>query len=164
MTLRMRLAMLFAIGAALCFVVLASPATAYAQIGCGSASSCTETCDVDRFQPLETTYKTVSLLCNDGDCGECTLDPLVADAAPSEAALLSQLLGATAEELPEVVAKYQSRLLIHPSRKLVAVRASGCDDDAITSVAFLNQEKTDALVSLGIGRLDTFLSSLGSEG
>ena len=90
--------------------------------------------------------------CTEGDlCGVCGVKR-VSDIAPSALAIVRDIENASIEDLRRLVAMHSDRLLLHASRRLLAIRGSACSDD-VTAVAFLSPQATSRLVRLGIRAL-----------
>ncbi len=90
-------------------------------------------------------------------CGEEEEEKtLVADAGPSEASILRTLSVARPDDLAAVAAKYHDRIFLHASRQLLAIRGEGCQEEYITTVAFVSSDRTAALEQFGIRSLEDF--------
>ena len=90
--------------------------------------------------------------CTGGElCGVCGLKS-VTDIAPSPLAIVQDIENSPIEDLRRLVAKHSDRLLLHESRRLLAIRGSACSDD-VTAVVFLSSRATSKLARLGVRAL-----------
>ena len=73
----------------------------------------------------------------------------VSDIAPSALTIVRDIESAPIDDLRRLVAMHSDRLLLHASRRLLAIRGSACSDD-VTAVAFLSPQATSALIDLAV--------------
>ena len=90
--------------------------------------------------------------CTEGQlCGVCGLKS-VRDIAPSPLAIVRGIETAPFEDLRRLVEMHSDRLLLHESRRLLAIRGSACSED-VTAVVFLSSQATSRLARLGVRAL-----------
>jgi len=87
-----------------------------------------------------------------GSCGECGRRSV--NAAVIDAALIARTIqDATPQDIPAVIAAYGRRLLVQTRRGLVAVRGTGCSEDAVAAVIFVGTTAADSFRRLGVSEL-----------
>jgi len=91
------------------------------------------------------------------ECWDCN-DPLVSEDGPTSAIILETVSSVPASELGDALTDdYRNRLLLHPSRNMLAV-LDGCSGRAVSAIVFLPPDKVGALGELGLRRLEDFLA------
>ena len=85
-------------------------------------------------------------------------DVSVSEAGVSETEILRALTSAARSELPQLLAEYGDRILLHTSRNLLAIRGSGCQAGHVTAVSFLDDAQMETLTRFPIRRLSEFLA------
>jgi len=85
-------------------------------------------------------------------CDVCTATNSVSDIAPSALAIAREIESTSGQDLRRLVATLSDRILLHASRRLLAVRGSACSND-VTAVVFLSSQSTSALARLGVRAL-----------
>ena len=143
-------AWLFALSVIMMLGAFATPQTAAAQC----AGLCSGGCGVDEAGWFGwgggNSYTTGCIYGNwCGDCGS----PNASEVGRSESQILTEIRNASPEDLPNVLATYSDRLLLHEARNLLAIRGDACRADQVTAVVFLRPALTQALSRLGVDRL-----------
>lgn len=90
-------------------------------------------------------------------CNDTTTTNGIAEVPPAASKIVRAITGAQSGQLDRVVEQYGNRMLIHPSRGLLAIRGLGCKAKNVTVVVFLTADEIKALQSLGVAHLDDFL-------
>ena len=105
--------------------------------------------------------------CPDEPSNTCSRDACssafmsVAEVGPGDLEVLATLRDAPLEALPALIARYGSRLLLHDSRRLVAIRGTSCGSGSVTGLVFLSRDKIRALTRLPVRRLEAFVQFTG---
>lgn len=97
-------------------------------------------------------------------CPDCEGTGLVKGAGPEATDILETVLAAELTGLPGVLDQYGDRLVLHPSRNLLAVRGANTCGQALRAVMFLPSEKAMALEQLGVRLMEDFLADAGHAG
>ncbi len=131
---------------------LASPVQA--QASCGSMCSFCEDNSRHKGTSPDPERGLHQLYCVSGSwCRACGYTPF---AAPSGSSVLSAIQRAAPEDVPELVAPYMDRLLLHEGRNLLAIRGSTCQTDQLIAVVFLTRDVTLAVRKAGAHPLQDF--------
>lgn len=152
--------------AVLWFALATLVPTAIAAQDCGMyCGPCLESAHEGYQHDADSSYDMACTLA--GECDECEKGgqaTLVADAPPSARAIMNAVSTTTPQRVGAIVEQYRDYLLLHPSRRLLAIRGtSSCDQDVIVAVVYLTAELTEALDRSGVRGLDAFLEELRSE-
>lgn len=101
-------------------------------------------------------FGTQDMTCRWGpSCSRCMLSVGDDDRAATEIATIVRSVPLTG--LRAIVDEFGDRLLLSPSRRLLAVLGNGCNPQALESVVILSQAQSDELERLGIRSLKRFL-------
>ena len=76
----------------------------------------------------------------------------VSNIPPSALAIVREIESTSIKDLRSLVATHSDRILLHASRRLLAIRGSTCSDH-VTAVAFLSSRTASALARLGVRAL-----------
>jgi len=85
-------------------------------------------------------------------CGDC-VSTNASEVGESESQILTEIRNASPQDLPNVLATYSDRLLLHEARNLLAIRGDACQAAEVTAVVFVRPALTQALSRLGVNRL-----------
>lgn len=88
---------------------------------------------------------------------------LVKDAAQAPGALLSTLRSVSLESLRQMAPTLRDRLVVHPTRNIVAVRGAACQSKSVVALAFLSRERMEILSRSGLPGLEDFLNQAVSQ-
>lgn len=111
------------------------------------------------FDPASTYNMTCTTL--SATCQRCMLS--VTDDSHSAADIAAMLQSAPLGKLDKLVTEYGDRLLLNPSRNVVAVLGNACNAQAVESVLFLRAEKSRTLEQLGVRSLEEFLERQSNQ-
>lgn len=96
-------------------------------------------------------------------CAQCGGEMLVKDAAQAPGALLSTLRSVSLESLRQMAPTLRDRLVVHPTRNIVAVRGEACQSKSVVALAFLSRERMEILSRSGLPGLEDLLNQAVSQ-
>lgn len=82
---------------------------------------------------------------------------LVGPSFLSASDLVSAVQGAPKGRLESLVSDHGARLLLNESRNLLVVKGTSCNEEALTAVLFLSEERTREFVRLGLTSIEEHL-------
>lgn len=102
-------------------------------------------------------YNMTCVLTDEGGCDRCD-EGSVNDNVVDPSLIAEIVATSSRSDLSAVVAAYGHRLLVHPDRSLFVVLGSGCDPEALHTIAFVPSETAHVLGALGVRSLVAHLS------
>ena len=140
-------------------MLVGTPPPAHAQTDCGTTcASCGTNKKEGRNWDVHGEWDMDCPMFGGNACVSC--DFSLADTGPGAEQILELMSSASSLELISVVDGNRGRLLLHPSRRLLVVRAgTSCNAKALGGLMTVSAERMAALEELGIPFLEDFLRS-----